>query len=50
MFTSLAQLSSLYAGGAIMAEQLNPNELITIEELAISNMWEVGALIELLQE
>jgi len=23
-----------------MAEQLNPNDLITLEDLAISNMWE----------
>ncbi len=33
-----------------MAEPLDPNDLVTIEELAISNMWEVGALIELLHE
>ncbi len=46
MFTSLAQLSSLYAGGAIMAEPLDPNDLVTLEELAISNMWETSALVE----
>ncbi len=31
-----------------MANPLEPHELVTLEELAISNMWEVGALIELL--
>ncbi len=33
-----------------MAEQLDPKDLVTLDELAISNMWEVGALIELLHE
>ncbi len=28
-----------------MAEQLDPNEIVTLEELAISSMWEVAALI-----
>ncbi len=32
-----------------MAEKLDPKELITIEELAISNMWETSALVELLE-
>ncbi len=33
-----------------MAQPLDPNDLVTLDELAISNMWEVGALIELLHE
>ena len=33
-----------------MAEPLDPTNLVTLEELAISTMWEVGALIELLHE
>ncbi len=32
-----------------MAEQLDPNALVTLEELAISNMWETSALVELLE-
>ena len=32
-----------------MAEHLNPKDLVTIEELAISNMWETSALVELLE-
>ncbi len=32
-----------------MAEKLDPKELVTIEELAISNMWETAALVELLE-
>ncbi len=32
-----------------MAEKLDPKELVTIEELAISNMWETSALVELLE-
>ncbi len=32
-----------------MAEKLDPNDLVTIEELAISNMWETAALVELLE-
>ncbi len=32
-----------------MAEQLDPKELVTIEELAISNIWETSALVELLE-
>ncbi len=31
-----------------MAEKLDPKEIVTLEELAISNMWEVVALIEVL--
>ncbi len=32
-----------------MAESLDPKDLVTIEELAISNMWETSALVELLE-
>ncbi len=32
-----------------MAEKLDPNDLVTLEELAISNMWETSALVELLE-
>ena len=31
-----------------MAEALNPKEVVSIEELAISNMYEIEALIEVL--
>ncbi len=32
-----------------MTEKLDPNELVTLEELAIPNMWETSALVELLE-
>ncbi len=32
-----------------MAEKLDPKEIVTLEELAISNMWETTALVELLE-
>ena len=32
-----------------MAEPLDPKDLVTIEEPAISNMWEIAALVEVLQ-
>lgn len=32
-----------------MAEKLNPKELVSIEDLAISNMWEMAALVEVLE-
>jgi hypothetical protein len=32
-----------------MAEQLNPRELVTLEELAVSNMWEIAALVKVLE-
>ncbi len=32
-----------------MAEKLDPKELVTLEELALSNMWETSALVELLE-
>ena len=41
MFTAVAQLSNLYAGGATMAERLDPKEIVTLEDLALSNLWEV---------
>ena len=33
-----------------MASPLDPNDLVTLEELTISNMWEVVALIEVLEK
>ncbi len=33
-----------------MATPLDPNDLVTLEELTISNIWEVAALIEVLEE
>lgn len=32
-----------------MAEKLDPQELVTIEELTISTMWEMAALVEVLE-
>ncbi len=32
-----------------MAEKLDPKDLVSLEELAISNMWENAALVELLE-
>ncbi len=32
-----------------MAEKLDPKEIVTLEELALSNMWEPAALVELLE-
>ena len=32
-----------------MAKQIDPKDLITLEELALSNMWENAALVELLE-
>ncbi len=32
-----------------MAEKLDPKEVVTLEELAISTMWETSALVELLE-
>ncbi len=29
-----------------MAEPLDPTDLVTLEELAFSNMWETAALVE----
>lgn len=33
-----------------MAQPLDPKGLVTLEELTISNMWEVAALIEVLEK
>ncbi len=32
-----------------MAKQLDPKGLVTLEELALSTMWETSALVELLE-
>ncbi len=32
-----------------MAEPLDPKDLVTIEDLAISSMWEMAALVEVLE-
>ncbi len=32
-----------------MAEKLDPKEVVSIEELALSNMWDTSALVELLE-
>ncbi len=32
-----------------MAEPRDPNDLVTLDELALSNMWETAALVELLE-
>ncbi len=32
-----------------MAEKLDPKDLVTLDELALSNMWETSALVELLE-
>ena len=49
MLTPLAQLNRLHTCGSIMAEKLDPKEIVTLDELAISNMWETAALVELLE-
>ncbi len=33
-----------------MAEKLNPKEIVTLEELAISSMWDMAALVEVLEK
>ncbi len=32
-----------------MAEPLDPNALVTLDELAIGGMWETSALVEVLE-
>jgi len=32
-----------------MAEPLDPNALVPLEELALSTMWELAALVEVLE-
>ncbi len=49
MLTLLAQLNLLHTCCIIMAEPLDPNDLVTLEDLALSNMWETSALVELLE-
>ncbi len=31
-----------------MSQTLDPKDLVTIEEVAISNMWEIAAVVEVL--
>ncbi len=33
-----------------MAHPLDPKEIVTLEELAISSMWEMAALVEVLEK
>ena len=33
-----------------MTQPLSPKDLVTLEELTLSNMWEVAALIEVLEK
>ena len=33
----------------IMAERFDPNDLVTLDELALSTMWETSALVEVLE-
>ncbi len=33
-----------------MAKSLDPKEIITLEELALSSMWEMAALVEVLEK
>ena len=33
-----------------MAERLDPKEIVTLEELSISSMWEMAALVEVLEK
>ncbi len=49
MLTLLAQLNLLHTRGSIMAEKLDPKDLVSLEELAISTMWETSTLVELLE-
>ena len=32
-----------------MAKKLDPKKVVTIEDLALSNMWETSALVEVLE-
>ncbi len=49
MLTPLAQLNRLHTCGSIMAEKLDPREIVTLKELAISTLWETSALVEVLE-
>jgi hypothetical protein len=33
-----------------MAEKLDPKEMVSVEEIAVSNMWEIAAMVELLEQ
>ncbi len=33
-----------------MATPLDPNEIVTLEELALFSMWEMAALVEVLEK
>ena len=33
-----------------MAESLDPKDIVTLEELALSSMWEMAALVEVLEK
>ncbi len=33
-----------------MAEKLDPKDIVTLEELALSSMWEMAALVEVLEK
>ncbi len=46
MLTLLAQPNRLHICGSIMAEQLDPKDLVTVEDLAISTMGEIAALVQ----
>ena len=46
MLTPLAQLNRLHTCGSIMAEKLDPKDLVSLEELTLSTMWETSALVE----
>ncbi len=35
-----------HACGGVMAEQFDPKKIVTLDGLAISNMWETSALVE----
>ncbi len=39
---------NLHPHHKILAEELNPKELVTPDDLGISTMWETSALVELL--
>jgi len=49
VLTLLAQLNLLHICGSIMAEKLDPKDLVTLEELALSTMWETSALVVVLE-
>ncbi len=46
MLTPLAQLNRLHTCSSIMAESLDPNHLVIVEDLDISTMGEIAALVQ----